>query len=253
MTTTFRPPGEARGRPAFLLGKASLTLLLAAALSLTFGVSSASADTADYSLSVPNSGISGFTGPYGNVHVDLTSSTTADITLTSNTVGGNIYLFGDGNTLALNVNASVSSLSVGTITGSNAGTGFTNDAGDSTATIAANQNVSEFGKFNFTITTFDGFEHSVDTLSFTLTRSTGTWASASDVLTENSQGALAAAHVFVTESPAVQSNGAIITGFAGNGDAQPIPEPASIVLVGLGAVGAFGYGLRRRLLVPRPA
>jgi len=54
------------------------------------------ADTFTSTLDTGNSAISGFTGPYGSVSVDLTSSTTATITFTSLTNAGNIYLFGDG-------------------------------------------------------------------------------------------------------------------------------------------------------------
>ena len=42
----------------------------------------------------------------------------------------------------------------------------------------------------------------------------GTWASAADVLAPNADGFDAAAHIFVTSSPANASNGAIVTGFA---------------------------------------
>lgn len=48
--------------------------------------------TATYYLSVPNSDLSSFTGPYVEVTVDLTSATTAVITATSLTNGGYTYL-----------------------------------------------------------------------------------------------------------------------------------------------------------------
>src|SRR5580765_6234814 len=76
-----------------------------------------------YDLNLGNSALSGFTGPFGFVDVKLISSTMSTITFTSNTVGGNIYLFGDGGTAGVNVNAT--SWTLGSITGSNAGTGFT--------------------------------------------------------------------------------------------------------------------------------
>src|SRR5262249_17771833 len=122
MRTNVRSPSEAGGRPGFLLGKASLTLLLAVALMMTLGVRSASADTVNFDLTTGNSAISGFTGPYAHVVVDRTDSTHATITFTSLTNSGNIYLLGDGGSVGVNVNAS--SWTLGTITGSNAGTGF---------------------------------------------------------------------------------------------------------------------------------
>src|SRR6266480_2932440 len=85
------------------------------------GLQQANAFTSD--LNAGNTAIAGFTGPYGTVTINLENSTTATVTFTSNTVAGNIYLFGDGGSVALNVNATT--FSVSGITGSNRGTGFT--------------------------------------------------------------------------------------------------------------------------------
>src|SRR5262245_44134627 len=67
--------------------------------------------------------IGNFPGPYQTVDVHLNSSTSATVTFTSLTNSGNIYLMGANGAAALNVNAA--SFSVGSITGSNGGTGFT--------------------------------------------------------------------------------------------------------------------------------
>src|SRR5215469_8194215 len=152
---------------------------LAAALIAVAGLNlhQVKADTFSFDLNQGNSSISGFTGPYATVMINLTSSTTATITFTSLTNSGNIYLMGDGGSVAVNVNAS--SWTLGTITGSNAGTGFTpgpySDGG------AGNED--GFGSFNQTIDTFDGYTHSSDTVSFMLTNTSGTWSSAANVLT----------------------------------------------------------------------
>jgi hypothetical protein len=164
----------------------------------------------------------------------------ATITFASLTNGGNIYLMGDGGTVAVNVNAT--SWTLGTITGSNAGTGFT--PGPYSNGGAGNED--GFGSFNQKITSFDGFTHSSDTISFTLTDTSGTWLTAAAVLTPNSQGETVAAHVFVTSLPANASNGALATGFAANGP-PAVPEPSTLAIAGLGALGFVGFGLRRRL------
>jgi len=168
------------------------------------------------------------------VLVNRTTTTTATITFTSLINSGNIYLFGDGSTVAVNVNAA--SWTLGTITGSNVGTGFSpgpfSDAGS--------QNVDGHGIFNQTIDSFAGFTHSSDTVSFSLSDTSGTWTSAANVLAANSHGFLAAAHIFVTEFPADASNGALATGFAAG-----VPEPGTVGLVALGALGLLG-AVRKR-------
>jgi len=197
-------------------------------------VNVASADFV-FDLGVGNVGLSGFSGPFAQVDVALVDSTHATITFTSLTNSGNIYLLGDGGSVGVNVNAASFTLGPTAISGSNAGTGFTpgpwSDGGVG--------NEDGFGSFNQTINSFDGFTHSSDTISFELTDLSGTWASANDVLTGNSAGNLAAAHIFVTTFPANASNGAIVTGFAtgdGGGGGNFVPEPGSLALLGGAAV-----------------
>jgi hypothetical protein len=204
---------------------------------LSAGISAAHADTVSFDLTAGNSAISGFAGPYATVTVNRTSSTAATITFASLTAGGNIYLMGDGGTVGVNVNAA--SWTLGTVTGANAGSGFTpgpfSDGG------AGNED--GFGSFNQTINSFDGFTHSSDTVSFSLTDTSGTWASAANVLAPNASGNEAAAHIFVTASPANASNGALATGFAS--EAAPIPEPSTWAMALVGFAG-LGYAAFRR-------
>jgi hypothetical protein len=196
-------------------------------------------------LDSPNDDLSGLSGPFGKVDVHLTSTTTATVTFTSLTNNGNIYLFGDGSTAAVNVNATT--FTITGITGSNAGTGFTNLVTDYTVVNPpGTSNVDGKGSFNGVIDTFDGFTHSVDTLSFTLTNVSGTWSGAGDVLIQNAAGFDAAAHIFVTDDPAVQSNGASVTGFAGEtGGTVTTPDGgATACLLGLGLAGLAGIRAR---------
>lgn len=218
---------------------------VAVALLVTTGIQSVRADIATSFLTNGNDAISGFAGPYGEVTIDRTTSTTATITFTSLTNGGNIYLFGDGSTVAVNTNAT--SFTVTGVTGSNSGTGFT-PGPYTVVNPPGTSQVDGFGLFNTVIDSFDGFTHSSDTVSFTLTNTSGTWASAANVLT-NVSGFDAAAHIFVTSSPADASNGAIATGFAAESQlATVVPAPPSLMLLVTGAVSLLGYGWRRRKL-----
>jgi hypothetical protein len=202
-----------------------------------------------FNLGVPNSDISAYAGPYEHVDVNLTSSTTATITFTSLTNNGNIYLMGDGGTVAVNVNASsFTETAIGSVTESNAGTGFNTNLPTNPSPKAWTSGQEDgLGSFNLVLDNNDGFKDSADTVSFTVTNTSGTWADASTVLTANGNGYVAAAHVFVTSSPANLSNGAIVTGYAGNSPLiGVVPAPPSIVLLGVGAALGFVPWSRRR-------
>jgi hypothetical protein len=194
-------------------------------------VQPAKADSITFNLSTGNPAISGYPGPYASVLVNRTSTTTATITFTSLTNSGRIYLFGDGSSVGVNVNAA--SWTLGAITGSNAGTGFT----PATYNDAGSQNVNGFGIFNQVIDSDDGFTHSSDSISFSLTDTSGTWASAMAVLLANSGGSLAEAHIFVTSDPDNAQNGALATGFAANGSETVPDSGTTVALLGFALVG----------------
>lgn len=202
------------------------------------GLQQTKADTFAFDISVPNSAISGFAGPYVHGVVTTNGSNVATVQFTSLTNSGNIYLMGDGSTMALNVSAALSGAFVSAA--GNSGTGFT--AGGP-FTVTDNQSpgatVDGLGRFNLTVDTFDGFTHSSDTITLTLTKASGTWGLASTVLTANAQGFFAASHIFVTSSPANASNGALATGFAGNTGGS-VPDGGTTVMLLGAALGALG-------------
>ena len=202
------------------------------------GLQQAKADSITFNLTVPNAGISPYPEPYVSVTVNRTSSTTATVTFTSLTAAGNGYLMGDGASVAVNVNAT--SWTLGTITGSNGGKGFS----PGPYSNGGSGNVDGFGVLNQTINSFDGFTHSSSTISFTLTNTSGIWGSAASVLVANANGAMAAAHIFVTKLPVNSRNGALATGFAANGGAQQVPDGGATVMLLGAALGALGMARR---------
>jgi hypothetical protein len=212
-------------------------ILLVSAVCTAFALQSAKADLFTFDLGIGNSAISPYSGPYAQVVVDRTSSSTATITFTSLTNSGFIYLMGDGGTAGVNVNGA---FTLGNISGSNSGTGFT----PGPYSNGGAGNLDGFGSFNLTINSFDGFTHSSDTVSFDLTG--GNWADAASVLVANSSGFIAASHIFVTTFPADGSNGALATGFAGNGGTNNhVPDGgATAALLGVGLAGLGGLRAR---------
>jgi hypothetical protein len=212
---------------------------IAAVLVAVAGLGLQHADAIQYTLSSGNSALTnaGFTGPYATVTVNLVNSTTATVTFNSltQTIGGNtyVYLMADGSSGAVNVRAS--SWTISAMTGSNSYPGFS----AAQLTNAGSQNVDGFGVMNQAVNNFDGFSYAMTTLSFTLTRLSGTWANASQVLIANVQGALAASHIFVAQLINGQLINVNVTGYAANGGAQVPDGGATVMLLGA-ALGALG-------------
>src|SRR5215831_2751305 len=208
-----------------------LLVLLALTSVALVGLSSMAGAAISIPLGIGNAALSGFPPDYGVVEIALNSPTMAHIILDALVgKGPNQYLFGDGGSVALNVNGP---FSIGGISGSGTGTGFTpgpySNGGAGTE--------DGFGTFNLTINSFDGFTHASQRIEFDLFKSSGTWSSESDILTPNADGFMAAAHIFVTPFPADAANGALTTGFAANGETTATPEPATMLLLWLGIAG----------------
>ena len=180
------------------------------------GLQHAKAD--NYSLGTGNDPALGG-GPFGNVNVTWMTNTTALITFTA----ASGYLFVDGGSVAVNVNAT-----------SWTATAFTSN-GDPVTGDVGSRNEDGFGSFNQTGSQQNS-SNGATLITFVLTHTSGTWASAANVLTFNGNHWLVAAHVRVA--------GAQTTGFAAGPNGGTIPDGGTTVMLLGAALGALGMARR---------
>ena len=174
----------------------------------------AKADTVNYKLTTGNSSGLG-TGPFGIVNVNLTSTTTATITFTA----ASGYLFVDGGAVAVNVNANAWTI----------GNFFSNG---NPVSADGSGNEDGFGNFNQKVSQQNS-SNGASIISFTLTNTSGTWASAANVLAFNSQNWLVAAHIQIQD-------GTGNTGFAAGPNGGQVPDGGTTVMLLGAALGALG-------------
>jgi len=202
------------------------------------------ADNSTFFLTTSN--IPGFVGPINMVQVSITTtmgSNQAAVTFTSQTanVGGTNYIFMIGNGSAFDLNTSAAATTGTYAFTQPAGGGF---ALPSVVTPNVSGQVDGFGVLNNTNTMFNGFDHAVTSVSFILTKTNGNWGAAANVLAANGNGAKAAAHIFITPAPGVQSTGATFTGYAANGGSVNTPDGGTTVMLLGVALGALGMARR---------
>ena len=186
-----------------------------------------------YYLTVPNSGLSVATGPYASIGINLNGTGTV---ATFDVLAEPGFSLVNGKMFDINTSAAATVSSIV----ETAQPGFNVET--PTVTYNGNPHVSDFGKFNIWISNPTA-SNLISELTFSLNRTSGSWSSASDVLSVNGTGYFSAGHIAINNM--FDTEGSRITGFAGNGEPPTVPEPGTLLLLGGGLFGLAVYGKRR--------
>jgi len=178
-----------------------------------------------YDLNLIN-GTVGITGPYVNVDVSLVDSQTAKLKFT--TLVANEVMFGEG-AVGFNLNGTYSGISI--ISSSPSGNPDPNHFVD----LLIGSQQDGWGNFDYALKFWDGPGNGVTSITLQVTLASGTWASDAVVLDTNAAGHHAEAHVWLP------TGGDGSTWFVSDGPVS-IPEPATLLLLGLGLLGLAGTG-----------
>lgn len=154
--------------------RASFAVVITVMALLTSG--RALTELISFDLLTSNTAIRGYPAPFANVSIDRSDTTHANATFQPYSTGGFPYLMGDGSTVALNVNASA--FTVGAVTEVNGLGGSFTSTWISTNIGNPGLQVDGWGQFNLTVDHFDGCGHTVTNVQFTLTNTSGPWATA---------------------------------------------------------------------------
>jgi hypothetical protein len=234
----------------------SMRRILLALLFAPLLLSPASADSINLLLDNGDARLDAFAasdGPYANVNVNLLNASVARITVTGLSADGYRWLIGGPDSVDINVDAA--RWRIGPVTEVNRFRGFREGPARNGG---RDLSVSEFGAFDQTLNTIDGYARSAARISFLLTNSTSDlWLTAADVLEPNDLGFLAAVHVFACPNPCRFRAGAVaaVSGWASNsidgGNPAPFSVPGPIAGAGIpglvaAALGLLGLARRRR-------